>query len=44
MLHYLIPRGPHNAGEGMRFERLKAKYRNQYGKLRAERQGQGKLL
>jgi hypothetical protein len=31
----------HRAGEGMRFGSLKAKYRQEYGELRAEERGQG---
>jgi hypothetical protein len=38
-MHRLIRRGPRNAGEGMRLGSLKAKYRKEYGELRAERQG-----
>ena len=30
--------------EGMRLGSLKAKYRKEYGELRAKRQGQGELL
>jgi hypothetical protein len=44
MMHRLIARGPRNAGEGMRLGSLKARYRNEYGELRAERQGQQELL
>ena len=41
MMHRLITRGPRNAGEGMRLGSLKAKYRKEYGELRAEERGQG---
>ena len=44
MLRRLIARGPRNAGEGMRLGSLTAKYRKEYGELRAERQGQQELL
>jgi hypothetical protein len=44
MLHRLITRDPRNAGEGMRLGSLKAKYREEYGQLRDERQGQQELL
>jgi hypothetical protein len=44
MMHRLIKKGPRNAGEGMRLASLKAKYRKEYGELRAERQGQQELL
>jgi hypothetical protein len=44
MMHRLIARDPRNAGEGMRLGRLKAKYREEYAELRAERQGQQELL
>jgi hypothetical protein len=44
MTHRLMTRGPRNVGEGMRLGRLKAKYRKEYGELRAEAQGQGDLL
>ena len=44
MMHRLIARGPRNAGEGMRLGSLKARYREEYGELRAERQGQQELL
>jgi hypothetical protein len=44
MMHRLIARDPRNAGEGMRLGSLKAKYREEYGELRAERQGQQELL
>ena len=44
MMHRLIARGPHNAGEGMRLGSLKAKHRKEYSELRAERQGQQELL
>ena len=44
MMHRLITRGPRNAGEGMRLGSLKAKYREEYGELKAERQGQQELL
>ena len=43
-MHRLITRGPRNAGEGMRLGSLKAKYGEEYGELRAERQGQQELL
>jgi hypothetical protein len=39
MMHRLMTRGPRNAGEGMRLGSLKAKYREEYAELRAERQG-----
>jgi len=42
-MHRLITRSPHNAGEGMRLGSLKAKYREEYGELRAEAQGQREL-
>jgi len=44
MLHRLITRGSRNAGESMRLGSLKAKYREEYGELRVEAQGQGELL
>jgi hypothetical protein len=44
MMHRLITRDPHNAGEGMRLGSLKAKYHKEYGELRAEERGQGELL
>jgi hypothetical protein len=44
MMYRLMNRGPRNAGEGMRLGSLKAKYRKEYGDLRAERQGQQELL
>jgi hypothetical protein len=44
MMHRLIRKGPSNAGEGMRLGSLKAKYRKEYGELRAEWQGQQELL
>jgi hypothetical protein len=44
MMHRLIARGPRNAGEGMRLRSLRAKYYEEYGELRAERQGQQELL
>jgi hypothetical protein len=44
MTHRLITRDPRNAGEGMRLGSLKARYRKEYGELRAERQGQKELL
>ena len=44
MMHRLINKGAHNAGEGLRLGSLKAKYRKEYGELRAERQGQQELL
>ena len=44
MMHRLIDRGPRNAGAGMRLGSLKARYREEYGELRAERQGQQELL
>jgi hypothetical protein len=44
MMHRLIARGPSNRGESMQFGSLKAKYRKEYGELRAERQGQQELL
>jgi hypothetical protein len=40
----LVTKGPRNAGEGMRLGSLKAKYREEYGELRADRQGQQELL
>jgi hypothetical protein len=43
-MHRLIARGPRNAGEGVRLGSLKAKYRKEYGELKAERQGQQELL
>ena len=43
-MHKLLTSGPRNAGEGMRLGSLKAKYRKEYGELRAERQGQQELL
>jgi hypothetical protein len=39
-----MKKGPRNAGEGMRLRSLKAKYPKEYGELRAERQGEQKLL
>jgi hypothetical protein len=44
LMHRLLTRCPRNAGEGMRLGSLKAKYRKEYGELRAERQGQQELL
>ena len=44
MMHRLITRGPRNTGEGLRFGSLKAKYREEYDVLKAERQGQQELL
>lgn len=44
MMHRLMTKGPQNGGEGMRLGSLKAKYREEYGELRAERQGQQELL
>lgn len=44
MMQRLMKRGPRNAGEGMRLGSLKAKYREEYGELMAERQGQQELL
>jgi hypothetical protein len=44
MMHWLITRGPRNAGEGMRLGCLKAKYREEYAELRAERQGKQELM
>jgi hypothetical protein len=44
MIHRLIRKGPHNAGEGMRLGSLKAKYRKEYRELRAEQQGHQELL
>jgi hypothetical protein len=44
MMHRLITRGPRNVGGGMRLGSMKAKYRKEYGELRAERQGQQELL
>jgi hypothetical protein len=44
MMHRLIIRGPRNAGKDMRLGSLKAKYRKEYGELRAEERGQGELL
>jgi hypothetical protein len=43
MMHRLITRGPRSVREGMRLRSLKAKYRDEYGKLRAEERGQGEL-
>jgi hypothetical protein len=40
----LMIKGSRNAGEGMRLGSLKAKYRKEYGELRAEWQGQQELL
>ena len=40
MMHRIMTRGPRNAGEGMRLGSLMARYRKEYGELRAERQGQ----
>jgi aryl carrier-like protein len=40
MMHRLIARGPSNRGESMQFGSLKAKYRKEYGELKAERRGQ----
>jgi hypothetical protein len=39
-----LTRDPRNAGEGMRLGSLEAKYPEEYGGLRAERQGQQKVL
>ena len=44
MMYRLITRGPRNAGEGMRLGSLKAKYRDEYCELRAERQGRLEVL
>jgi hypothetical protein len=44
IMHRLIQKSPRNAGEGMRLGRLKAKYRKEYGELRAELQGQQEFL
>jgi hypothetical protein len=44
MMYRLMNRGPRNAGEGIRLGSLKAKYRKEYGELRAEWQGQQELL
>ena len=44
MMHRLITRGPRNVGEGMGLRSLKAKYCEEYGELRTERQGQQELL
>jgi hypothetical protein len=44
MMHRLMAWGPRNTGEGMWLGSLKAKYRKEYGELRAEEQGQGELL
>jgi hypothetical protein len=44
MMHRVITKGPHSAGEGMRLGSLKAKYREEYSELRAEWQGQKELL
>jgi hypothetical protein len=39
-MHRLITKGLRNAGEGMRLGSLKAKYREEYGELRTQWQGQ----
>jgi hypothetical protein len=39
-MHRLLTRGPRNAGEGMRLGNLKAKYREEYAELSAERYGE----
>jgi hypothetical protein len=44
VMHRLIKKGPHNAGEGMRFGSVKVKYSKEYIELKAEAQGQGELL
>ena len=44
MMYRLLTKAPRNAREGMRLGSLKAKYRKEYGELRAERQGQQELL
>jgi hypothetical protein len=44
IMHRLTIRGSRNAGEGMQFGSLKAKYRKEYGELRVEQQGQQELL
>ena len=44
MMHRLITWSPRSAGQGMRLRSLKAKYREEYGELMAERQGQQELL
>ena len=44
MMHRLIKKGPRNAGEGMWLGSPKAKYRKEYAKLWAERQGQQESL
>jgi len=42
MMRRLMTKRPRNAGEGMRLGSLKAKYRKEYGKLRAEVRGKGR--
>jgi hypothetical protein len=44
MMHRLLTKGPRAAGEGLRLGSLKARYREEYGELRIERQGQQELL
>ncbi|MDP9440078.1 MAG: hypothetical protein M3P49_15285 [Actinomycetota bacterium] len=44
MMQRLIRRGPRNAGEVMRLNSLKVKYRGEYGELRAGRRSQEELL
>ncbi len=44
MMHRLIKRGTSNVGEGVRLGSLKARYREEYAELKAERQGQQELL
>jgi hypothetical protein len=43
-MHRLITRGVHSAGAGMRLGSLRARYREEYGELKAEAQGQEELL
>ena len=44
MMRRLMTRRPRNAGEDRRLGSLKAKYRKEYGELKAEAQGEGELL
>jgi hypothetical protein len=44
MMHRLITEGPRRLGAGMRLGSLRAKYREEYGELKAEARGQGELL
>jgi hypothetical protein len=43
-MHRLITRGVHSPGAEMRLGSLRARYREEYGELKAEAWGQGELL